>query len=331
MAERATGDEPFSEPPGDDEPFSFDLDLPRNGSNGTEAPEGTGEPVEDELDAETEGAAEPKKRKRSRWRGETMRRILWAIPWAIFAIVIIAVGGPLFAAAMVGFSFIGLREFFTMTERAKPFIQPAYLAAAAMVLAAYFGGPFQVLLAGLCGIPVLFLFAASRGRLENITYSIAITVLGIFWIGIGFAHIELLRELPDHGAALLIDCLVATIVADTAAYTAGRMFGSRPLSPRISPNKTFEGLLGGLLGGILGFWLAGLYQDWLSGVDALLMGVAVAALAPIGDLFASMIKRDCEIKDTGRIFGPHGGLIDRADAILFTTVATYYLSVALVY
>jgi phosphatidate cytidylyltransferase len=109
------------------------------------------------------------------------------------------------------------------------------------------------------------------------------------------------------------------------------LFGSRKITPQISPNKTLEGLIAGFIGGTLGFWCAGLYQDWLPGIDALLMGLAIAAIAPIGDLFASMLKRDLEIKDTGTLFGPHGGLIDRLDAVLFTVVAGYYLSVAFVY
>jgi phosphatidate cytidylyltransferase len=81
----------------------------------------------------------------------------------------------------------------------------------------------------------------------------------------------------------------------------------------------------------MAFWFAGLYQDWLSGADALVMGLCIAALAPVGDLFCSLVKRDLEVKDTGTIFGPHGGLLDRLDALLFTLVAGYYLSVALVY
>jgi phosphatidate cytidylyltransferase len=87
----------------------------------------------------------------------------------------------------------------------------------------------------------------------------------------------------------------------------------------------------GFIGGTMGFWFAGLYQDWLTGVDALLMGAVIAIVAPMGDLFESMIKRDLDVKDTGRAFGPHGGLLDRLDAVLFTVVAGFYLSVALVY
>jgi phosphatidate cytidylyltransferase len=81
----------------------------------------------------------------------------------------------------------------------------------------------------------------------------------------------------------------------------------------------------------MGFWFAGLYQDWLSGTDALIMGAVVAALAPLGDLFESMLKRDLGTKDTGTLFGPHGGILDRLDAVFFTVVAGYYLSIWLVY
>ena len=119
-----------------------------------------------------------------------------------------------------------------------------------------------------------------------------VTLLGIVWIGIPLVHAVLLRDLPDHGAALLIDVLVGTFATDTGAYATGRMFGSHRIAPSLSPNKTLEGLIGGFLIGTMAFWFAGLYQDWLSGVDALIIGAAVAAIAPVGDLFESMVKRD---------------------------------------
>ena len=264
-------------------------------------------------------------------RGETSARVLVAIPWIVFAIVIVVVGGALFMLAMIGLGVLGLREYFRMTERARPVMLPAYLVLAGMVVAAHYGSSFQILLVLAASFPLIFAFAAARESHDRVTTSMAITMMGILWLGIGLSHATLLRDLPDHGAALLVDVLVATFIGDTAAYGAGRLFGSRKITPRISPNKTLEGLIGGLIGGTMGFWFAGLYQDWLPGIDALLMGMCVAALAPVGDLFASMIKRDLEIKDTGTLFGPHGGLIDRLDAVLFTAVAGYYLSVAFVY
>jgi phosphatidate cytidylyltransferase len=177
----------------------------------------------------------------------------------------------------------------------------------------------------------MFAFALTRDSWRGVTHSMAITVLGITWIGLPFAHAVLLRELPSHGGALVIDVLVGTFLTDTAAYAGGRLFGRRPLAPTLSPSKTVEGLAFGLIGGTMGFWFAGLYQDWLSGVDALVMGISIAAFAVIGDLFESMVKRDLRIKDSGHVFGPHGGLLDRLDALLFTVVVAYYLATALVY
>jgi phosphatidate cytidylyltransferase len=262
---------------------------------------------------------------------ETTSRVVVAIPWIVFAIAIVGIGGDVFAVALVGLGILGLREFFRMAASIRPILLPGYATVAGMVLAAHFGGSFQILLVFAALFPVAFLFAAVRRSHELITTSIAFTVLGVAWMGLGFSHAVLLRDLPTHGAALLIDVLVATFLSDTAAYAAGRLFGTRKITPRISPNKTLEGLIGGFLGATLGFWFAGLYQDWLPGIDALFMGMCIAVVAPIGDLFASMLKRDLGVKDTGRLFGPHGGLIDRLDAVLFTVVAGYYLSVAFVY
>lgn len=264
-------------------------------------------------------------------KGETSQRVLVAIPWIVFAITIVAVGGEVFMLAMIGLGVICLRELFRMTAAYAPVEIPAYVAFAAMVIAAHYGTAFNILLAVAASVPLIFFFAARRPSHDNVTISLAVTLFAIAWIGLGFTHATLLRDLPDHGGALLIDVLVATFIGDTAAYGAGRLFGSRKITPRISPNKTLEGLIGGFAGGTMAFWFAGLYQDWLPGIDALLMGMAVAAVAPIGDLFASLIKRDLKVKDTGTVFGPHGGMIDRLDAVLFTVVAGYYLSVHFVY
>ena len=274
---------------------------------------------------------EPRRPRRAVLNGETARRILVAIPWIAFAIAIVVLGGLVFALAMVGIGLLCLREYFLMTAPLRPVQMAAYIALAAMVLAAYFGSAFNVLLFAAASFPLLFLFGARRRPRDGIVISMGVTVLGAVWIGLPLVHAVLMRDLPNHGAALLIDVLVGTFATDTGAYATGRMFGSHRIAPDLSPNKTIEGLIGGFLIGTMAFWFAGLYQDWLSGADALLIGAAVAAVAPIGDLFASMVKRDLGTKDTGRLFGPHGGLLDRLDAVLFTIVVGYYLSVQLVY
>lgn len=270
-------------------------------------------------------------RRQRRGSGETARRILVALPWILFAIAITVAGGAVFALAMVAIGVVAIREFAAMASRYRPLIIPAYLAVAALIVAAYLGTAFNVLYVLAATFPLLFFFAADARHRDNATVSLGVTLLAVLWIGIPLAHAVLLRELPDHGEALLIDVLVGTFVADTAAYATGRMFGSHKIVPNLSPNKTLEGLIGGFVIGTMGFWFAGLYQDWLSGVDALLIGAAVAAVAPVGDLFESLLKRDLGTKDTGTLFGPHGGLLDRLDAVFFTIVVGYYLSVAVVY
>jgi phosphatidate cytidylyltransferase len=285
------------------------------------------EPPEADWLSEPEPEAEPARRRRS----DTLARILWALPWIVFAITIVAVGGLLFAGAVALLAGVALNEYFLMVKRARPIAPVAYVIAVAMILVAHYEDQYEILMLLLASLPALFVAALLREKRRNIAYSIAVTVFGLVWIALPFAYAVLLRDLPLHGGALLIDVLVASFVADTAAYAAGRLFGRRPLAPSISPNKTVEGLIGGFLGGMLAFWFAGLYQDWLPGIEALAMGAVIAALAPMGDLFESMIKRDLDVKDSGNLFGPHGGVLDRLDGVLFTVVAGYYLSVAFVY
>jgi phosphatidate cytidylyltransferase len=273
-----------------------------------------------------------RRRRRPRRQGETAKRILVAIPWILFAIAITVAGDIYFTVAMILIGTLCLREFHAMTEELRPVQRASYLAVPALILAAYFGTAFNVLLVLAASFPVIFAFSVDRrDRRDGIVGSMGVTLLGIIWIGIPLVHAVLLRELPNHGAALLVDVLVGTFAADTGAYATGRMFGSHRFAPSLSPNKTLEGLIGGFLIGTMAFWFAGLYQDWLSGVDALIMGAAIAAIAPVGDLFESMLKRDLGRKDTGTLFGPHGGVLDRLDAVFFTIVVGYYLAVQFVY
>jgi phosphatidate cytidylyltransferase len=273
----------------------------------------------------------PRARRRQGLRGETAKRVLVALPWIVFAIVITVVGGLVFTLAMVAIGIVSLGEFANVVRRYRPLVIPAYVAVTALIIAAHFGSSFNVLYVLAASFPLLFAFAVRGDHREGATASMGVTLLGIVWIGIPLVHAVLLRDLPDHGAGLLIDVLVGTFVTDTAAYATGRMFGSHRIAPNLSPNKTLEGLIGGFVIGTMGFWFAGLYQDWLTGIDALIIGAAVAAIAPVGDLFDSMLKRDLGTKDTGTIFGPHGGILDRLDAVFFTVVVGYYLAVGLVY
>jgi phosphatidate cytidylyltransferase len=176
-------------------------------------------------------------------------------------------------------------------------------------------------------VPVIFFLTLLRPEFENASWAMAVVFMAAIWIGLAFAHAMLLRKLP-HGGALVLDTLIGTFLGDTGAYFAGRGWGRTKLSPRVSPNKTIEGLIGGIAVGTFAFWFAGTYQDWLNGIDALIIGASVAVAAPIGDLFESLIKRDNAVKDTGRVFGAHGGVLDRLDAVMFTVVTAYWVALA---
>jgi phosphatidate cytidylyltransferase len=257
-------------------------------------------------------------------------RIWVAIPAVAFAIFIVAAGGPVFAAGAVLLGFVCIHELFRMYEGLRPVRLAGFLGVAGLAAAAHFGGEHQVLLATVAFFPIVFLLALAMPERPEIplTDGMAITLLGTLWIGLAIAHAVLLRDLP-HGDGIVIDVLVGTFIGDTAAYLGGRAFGSRPLALRISPNKTVEGLVCGIAGATLAVWCAGLYQDWLGGWNALLIGAVVGVVAPIGDLFESKVKRDAGTKDAGTLFGAHGGALDRLDAAFFTLVAGYYLWLAL--
>jgi phosphatidate cytidylyltransferase len=273
----------------------------------------------------------PPPRQGQRRRSDLFSRILVAVPAAIVAILFIDFGGLAFALFMIAIGCVCMHELYRLLGRWRPVSVVGFASLAGMVLAARYGSLRVVMEVAVASLPVLFLGVLARPHQGGATVAIAGTLLGIFWIGFAFAHAVLLRQLP-HGNAIIIDVLVGTFLGDTAAYIGGRMFGRRPLAPSISPNKTVEGLFCGMFVAILSVFLAGQYQTWLHGSgNALLLGVAVAVLGPIGDLFESVVKRDAGTKDAGTLFGPHGGALDRLDAVIFTIVAGYYIWVAVMH
>jgi phosphatidate cytidylyltransferase len=271
-----------------------------------------------------------RQRPRRRQRSDVSARVLTAIPAIAFAIFIVSQGGLVFALGVIALGILAQTELYTMMARVRPVNLAGFLTLIALVLAALYGNQddkSDVLLVLVLSVPLTFFLGLLRPRRENVSWAMAVTFLGIMWIGLAVAHAVFLREL-DHGGGLVLDVLIGTFIGDTCAYFGGRAWGHRRLAPRISPNKTLEGLLTGIVGGTLAFWLfAVAYQhEWFKGPDALLIGFCVSLAGPVGDLFESLIKRDLEVKDTGRFFGAHGGVLDRLDAVLFTLVTAYYVS-----
>ena len=185
-------------------------------------------------------------------------------------------------------------------------------------------GSTRSLLVAVAALPLLFRPDRRRSR-ARASVAIAITLLGIYWIGFALAHAVLLRDLP-HGQGIVIDVLVGHVPRRHRRLPRGPDLRTAAWRPHISPNKTVEGLRdrdGRARSSRCGS--PSRYQDWLPGTHALVLGIGVAIVAPIGDLFESFVKREADTKDSGGLFGAHGGALDRLDAVLFAAVVGYYI------
>ena len=275
--------------------------------------------------------ARARRPRRRRGRPADLGARVWiAIPAAAYALVIISLGGTVFAAGILLLGFVCVHELFRMYEGLRPVRLAGFIGLAGLAAAANWGGEHQVLLAVVAFFPVMFVLGLAMPERPDVplTDGMMITLLGTLWIGLALAHAVLLRELP-HGGGLVLAVLLGTFVGDTAAYLGGRALGTRPLAARISPSKTVEGLACGIVGAALAVWWYGLSSEWMGGVKGIVLGLVVGVLAPLGDLFESKIKRDAGTKDAGTLFGAHGGALDRLDAAFFTLVGGYYVWLAL--
>jgi phosphatidate cytidylyltransferase len=148
------------------------------------------------------------------------------------------------------------------------------------------------------------------------------------------SFIDLTRNLPDGKYAVWL-IIISAWGCDTCAYCAGVLLGKHKMSPILSPKKTVEGAIGGILGAaILGGCYAAVVADQMSSVRHPVIFFALisalgAVISMVGDLAASAIKRDHEIKDYGKLIPGHGGIMDRFDSVIFTAPVTYFLSVFL--
>jgi phosphatidate cytidylyltransferase len=268
------------------------------------------------------GGAQPRE------RSDLAARLFAAVPAILLALFLVIEGGLIFALGLVTLGAVCMHELYSMYARAHPVRLAGFIALAGLLAAALYGDRQQVLLVAVAALPLLFALTLLQRRPS--VGGMAVTLLGVYWIGFALAHAVLLRRLP-HGLGIVLDVLVGTFLGDTGAYLGGRLFGKRPLAPAISPGKTVEGLLIGMACALLGVWLAGRYQDWLPTSHSLVLGLGVALAAPVGDLFESFIKRQARRKDSGSLFGAHGGALDRLDAVLFTAVVGYYIWAAYVH
>jgi CDP-diglyceride synthetase len=227
---------------------------------------------------------------------------------------------------------VATAELFSALQRGG--YQPATLvglvATAGLAAGTYLQGETALpVVMGLAVITGLLWYLFGVTRIEP-TMNVGVTVLAVAYVGLLGSFAALILRYPN-GRGVLAGVIVAVVANDIGALAAGRSFGKRLLAPTISPNKTAEGLIGGaaasivasvvLLGGIGPFGM----HPWELG-SAVLLGLVVAVVAPLGDLSESLLKRDLGIKDMSAVIPGHGGVLDRVDALLFCLPAVYYLT-----
>ena len=152
----------------------------------------------------------------------------------------------------------------------------------------------------------------------------ALILMGFLYVPLLLSHLVMIRMLP-HGVSWLFLIMVIVMSGDSAAYYVGSSLGKTKLYPAVSPKKSVEGSLGGLAGSVIGAFIAkAVFFPELSAVDCIATALLLGLLGQLGDLFESLMKRSCGVKDSGAIFPGHGGILDRLDSILFAGPAAFY-------
>ncbi|MDD5253296.1 MAG: phosphatidate cytidylyltransferase [Candidatus Omnitrophica bacterium] len=172
----------------------------------------------------------------------------------------------------------------------------------------------------------ILLMQFKRRDSSGVIVDISTTLFGILYVSWFFSFIIKIRYLAG-GFGFLVALLLMIKLGDIGAYLIGSRWGKRPLMPHISPKKTVEGSLGGLLFSVLGALISKPFLPFDYG-QLFLVALGLGILGQLGDLSESLLKRDCQIKDSGSIFPGMGGVLDQIDSLLFTAPVFYfYLSV----
>ena len=256
-------------------------------------------------------------------------RVLVAVVALPLVLWLVYLGGwPLFGLALV-VTVIALHELYVMARSLRPLVLAGYAGAIATLLGAELGGPTWMVGGFMLTLLLAFLLYGIADTRQSGTITMGSTILGVAWIALGLAHLLLLRDLPEHGRLAIFTVLLAVFADDTAAYFVGRLVGRHKLAPALSPGKTWEGFVAGTVVAVAVVFFALYDQGFLSIPESIALGVAIALAGAAGDLFESAVKRDLQVKDSGRLLGGHGGMLDRIDAHLFAAVAAFYVVLAL--
>lgn len=251
--------------------------------------------------------------------------LLGAILWNVYS------AGILFLAIAIG-CYIELRSVFS-ESRHKPWLTGGLVAGGILYISVF------LLATGLIAskylfllIPVFFLVMVAEllKKNGNSPLNLALTLLGVIYIFIPFSLTSLVVKMPlaetSFNPGTLVGIFILIWVNDVFAYLGGLMLGKHKLYESLSPNKTWEGTITGIVFTLAASYPVSLLFKGFSLTDWATLSVMISVLGIFGDLFESMIKRNNQLKDSGKLLPGHGGLLDRFDAFLFAMpVATAYI------
>ncbi len=257
------------------------------------------------------------------------KRLISGIILVILAIIIVGQGGLLLYSTMTAISLIGMYELYRVLNMEKsPLAAVGYLTAVAYYGLIWFEGTSHVTLLAIGALMVmmsLYVFQFPKYKTEEV----ACAFFGVFYVAGMLSYLYQVRAIAD-GKYLVWLIFLSSWGCDTSAYCVGMLFGKHKMAPVLSPKKSIEGAIGGIAGSaLLGILFAGIFGAKFSSVAnpqaACAIACAIAAaISQIGDLAASAIKRNHNIKDYGNLIPGHGGILDRFDSMLFTAPAIYF-------
>ena len=256
-------------------------------------------------------------------------RLLSGIVLVVLIVAVLYFGGYVTAGAMLLLSIGGTFELLRIYKLEKSAIGVAtYITTIVYYLLLVFDKNQLVM-------PLIILFVLVVLGIYVITYpkfsdkDVMAAVLTFMYVTVMLSYMYLIRDMVN-GGALVVMVFVCSWVNDTCAYCVGVTMGKHKMTPKLSPKKSVEGLVGGIAGSAAFGALYGLlYSKHVASLEGAPMifaviGAAGAVVAVIGDLAASAIKRNNDIKDYGKLIPGHGGIMDRFDSIIFTAPIIYY-------
>ncbi len=251
-------------------------------------------------------------------------RLLVAAVGIPLLLVVLLVCPPIVtAAALAALSAIGANELLYTTGILKHKRMVGYTMAMAVLVPLWSYFQLSVIVLATCVfLFALFLFVEALAAYPEVKFgSLAAALFG--GIAIPLCLSSILRLLMgDHGRLLVLVPLLLPFVSDSGGYFAGMLFGKHKMAPVLSPKKTMEGAVGGILSTVLAMELYGLIMQFGFGMSfhylyGAVYGILGALVSIVGDLSFSMIKREMGIKDYGKLFRAHGGVLDRFDSVIF--------------